>query len=250
MTFEDCQENDIVSLTLKNDGKKVTIQSKIINVVDNCLVVEPFKINNSILDIPKNIDMEMLVIPEGDVPYMWQRVEVDLRLYHDNNVHVIKSKLPGVRMNRRSAFRLFIGTYAKTTNAGPGGNAKSEPFNAQIKDISNSGFAILVDKDIEISMHSKITVEYLDQSMQKYFELSGRVIRKCEQDPYMLYGCILDKRYPDLETYINQKQMALRPNASRAKKNEISSKGLNTSEDKMEIGNRNPYEVNPLLKTD
>lgn len=249
MTFDDCQSEDIVSLTLKNDGKKFTITSKIINVIDNCLVVEPFKVNNAILDIPKNIDMEMLVIPEGDVPYMWQRVEVDLRLYHDENVHVIKSKLPGVRMNRRSNFRLFIGSFAKMNNSGTSGSAKSDPFNVTLKDISNSGFAILVDKSIEISMHSKLTVEYLDQPMQKYFELSGRVIRKAEQDPYTLYGCILDKRYPDLENYINQKQMALRPNANRNKKNEISAKGLNTAESKLEIGSRNPYESNPLLKT-
>lgn len=245
MTFEDCQADDIISLTLKNDGKKFTTTSKIINVIDGCLVVEPFKFNNAILEIPANIDIEMLVIPEGDVPYMWQRVSVELKLYHDENVHVIKSKLPGVRMNRRGNYRLFLGSFAKMSDG-----ASQQPFNVTLKDVSNSGFAILVDKSIEIPLHSKITVEYLDQPMQKYFELAGRPIRKLEQDPYMLYGCILDRRYPELENYITQKQTSLRPNSRKKQsdKHEISSDGLSTSDSKLEI-KRNPYESNPLLKT-
>lgn len=211
MTFEDCQAGDMVCLTLKSEEKKLNLNSKIINVVDNCLVVEPFKMNDAIIDFPPKLDIEMLVIPgEGQVPYMWQKVTVALKLYHDENAHIIKSKLPGVRMNRRANFRLFVGGSAKLQNFGP------HPVNITLKDVSNSGFAIIVDDTTQIPLHTKITVEFVDNSMQKYFELSGRPIRKVEMEKkQVLYGCILDKRYSELENYINQKQMASRPNARK-----------------------------------
>ena len=193
---------------------KLDMESKIINIVEGCLVVEPFRLNNAILDFPKGMDIELMVVPPDDVPYVWKRVEVAMKVYHDTNVHVIKTRLPGIRMNRRSNFRVFIGTPSKITNI------TEKPINTTLKDVSNNGFAILTDKKTDIPLHTKITVEYLDQEMQKYFELSGRPVRKLEQEQNILYGCILDKRYPELENYINQKQLSMRPNSQRGKKNE------------------------------
>lgn len=211
MTFEDCQQGDRISITLKSGGKKLNFESTIINIVDGCLVVEPFLMNNAILDFPMNVEIEMLVIPsKGDVPFLWQRVYVSRKVYHEKNVHIIQSKLPGIKMNRRGNYRLFVGAFAKITDLG------DKPINITLKDVSNSGFAVITDKSLDIPLHTKFTVEYLDNAMQKYFELSGRPIRKMEiEREQVVYGCILDKRYPELEGYITQKQMALRPNAKK-----------------------------------
>lgn len=212
MTFEDCQPGDKVCLTLKSAGKKLNMESSIINIVDNCLVVEPFKMNNAILDFPKNIEIEMMVVPSaGDVPYLWQRVFVSMKVYHEQNVHIIQSKLPGIKMNRRGNFRVFLGNYAKLSNV------SENPINITLRDLSSGGFAFLTDKSVDIPLHAKVTVEYSDQSMQKYFELSGRPIRKVEQETNILYGCILDRRNPELDNYLNQKQMSTRPNANKNK---------------------------------
>lgn len=208
-TFEDTQKGDLVSITIHNGDNKMTMESHIINIVDNCLVVEPFLVEGAILNFPPNMDIEMMVVHPESTPLYWQKVNIVIKLYHEQNCHVIMSKLPGVKLNRRNNFRVFVGSNCKMTGA------TKEPINVTLKDISNSGFAVLVNKDVEIDLHKKISVEYTDNSFQKFFELSGRPIRKAEINNQTLYGCILDRKYPDLEGYLTQKQMEKRPNRKK-----------------------------------
>lgn len=78
--------------------------------------------------------------------------------------------------------------------------------------MSNGGFAVLLNKDTELDLHKKITIQYADHENKKYFELSGRPVRKAEFETHNVYGCMLDRRYPNLENYLAQKQMEHRPN--------------------------------------
>lgn len=209
MTFEDTSVGDLVKITIHNDNKKLGLESKIIHIVDNCLVVEPFVVNNTMLSFPKNMEIELIVVHNEQTPYYWQRVQVLNKIYHEQNCHVITSNLPGIKYNRRSNFRVPINATVKMIGLG------DSPISVILKDISNSGFALLLDKDTKLDLHKQVTIEYLDREHQKYFELSGRAIRKVEIEHYMLFGFILDRRYPDLENYLAQKQMENRPNRRR-----------------------------------
>ena len=209
MTFEDTFPGDLVSITVHNNGKKLNLESKLVTVVDNCLVVEPFQMNDAIINFPNSVDIEMMVVHQTETPLYWQKVNVTTKLYHDKNHHVITSKLPGVKMNRRASFRVYIGQSVKLNGV------KEDAINCTLRDISSTGFSVLVTKDINIELHKKIMAEYSDRSMNKYYELSGRPVRKLETGNYMCYGCVLDKRNPDLESYLTQKQLANRPNARK-----------------------------------
>lgn len=209
MTFEDLNEGDLVSLTAGEGKNKMTFQSKIIKIIDNSIVIDPILVDNILLKFPANIPVEMMVIQPQATPIFWQKVAVNVKIYHEKNVHVITSKLPGVKLNRRSCFRVPIGASVKM-NGGP-----KENMNVTLKDISSSGFAVMTDKDIKLEMHKKISVEYMDNSLKKFFELSGRPIRTAEINNYNVYGCILDGRYSELDSYLNQKQMENRPNRKK-----------------------------------
>lgn len=210
MKFEDCEPGAAISITLNNDGKKFPMSSKIITIIDDSLVVEPFKLNDAIVEFNARIEIELMVIRPNDVPYYWQRVVINRKIYHDKEVHVITSRLPGVKMNRRHSFRVFIGNSVKMTGA------SEDAMNVVLHDLSTGGFSIEVPKDIEIPMHSKVVVEYSDNAMKKYYELGGRPIRKLEMERFTIYGCILDNRNTgDLQNYLNEKQLQHRPNKKK-----------------------------------
>ena len=227
MTFNDTQVGDIVNITVSNNDKELTMESSILAIVDNCLVVNPFTVNGVMLDFPKNLDIKMLVLHPDTTPYFWQKISIDKKVYHEKDVHVITSKFPGVKMNRRNNFRVYIGANVLLSGVNEG-----KPIKATLKDISNSGFAVLVPTDLELGLHQKISFEYSDTAFKKYFELSGRPIRKAESDSYNLYGCILDKRYPDLENYLAQKQMENRPNRKKQDDNDKNNSKNNSDKNK------------------
>lgn len=206
MTFEDIESGNTIVLTISNGERQATLNSRVINVIDGSLLCDPFESNGGIVNFPANLDIEMMVVRDNDVPLYWQRVHVDQQKYHERTCHVIKTNLPGIKYNRRSSFRVPLTAPVKlevTTDS---------VISATLKDLSTSSYSILVDKNKELELHKKICVQYTDQPNQKYFELTGRPVRKTELQNYNLYGCIMDKRYPELDGYLAQKQLETRRN--------------------------------------
>lgn len=213
MTFQDAAVGNMVSLNISNQDGKIQLTSRITNIIEQSLIIEPLTVDGAIVTIPNNVDIELLVVRgDGEVPLYWQKIRIEQKTYHDQEVHVITSKLPGVRFNRRSSFRVSIGAQIKVSGIG------KEPMNLNLRDLSANGFSLMVPKDLEIEFHKKISMEYLDRKNQKFFELGGRPIRKSELNGMMVYGGVLDKRNPELEAYLAQKQMENRPNAGERKK--------------------------------
>ncbi len=199
MTFNDTEQGDAITITVHSGNKKLSLDSKIINIIDDSLVVEPFVVNGTMLTFPPQLDIELLVIRQ--TPYFWQKVTINPIVYHDQNCHVITTKLPGIKFNRRNNFRVFIGEMGQLVDN------KGEKYPIIVKDLSNSGFAFTIKKDIEIEMQKLVTLSFTDKEQQRYFELVGRPIRRYEVENSMVYGCILSKRYMELENYLAQKQM-------------------------------------------
>lgn len=209
MTFEDTQVGDLIVITVHVQNKKVSLESKIKNIIDNSLIAEPFMVNKSVLNFQRNMEIEMMVVHPNSTPIYWQKVYVDLKPYHDENCHIITTNLPGIKMNRRSNFRVYIGQNVKVIGIG------DQPIQAELKDLSIKNCTLLINKDIEVEVHKRLTLEYLDIKTQKYFELSGRPVRKQEFERYNAYGVILEKGSADLENYLTQKQMENRPNSKK-----------------------------------
>ena len=210
MTFEDLEQGNQISLTLSNERGKMQIFTKIENIVDNSLVIPPLMYEGMPINLTGHYDAEMLVVRgEGEVPIYWQKVIIEKKIYHDQDCNVITSKLPGVRLNRRSCFRVGIASQIKVAGIG------DEPRNVMLKDLSANGFSITVPKDLEIEFHKKLLMEYVDHRNQKTFELGGRPIRRNEMNGMAVYGGVLDRRSSELESYLTQKQMENRPNAKR-----------------------------------
>ena len=173
-----------MSITIANARTNISLNSNIVFVENNQLYVEPFVYEGAILNFDSaNVTISMIAYEEEKTPYLWQVVHIAKETRDNTTYHVISSNLSGVKINRRENFRLFLGIDATATLMG------GKPFQVVVKDISCSGFAVLVDMNSPVSVHKNdiMQLEFVDKSFEEDFVLQGRVVRMDKTDKYLLY---------------------------------------------------------------
>ena len=201
-----------MSITIANARTNISLNSNIVFVEDNKLYVEPFVYEGAILNFDStNVSISMIAYEEEKSPYLWQIVHIAKEVRDNTTYHVISSNLSGVKINRRENFRLFLGIDATATLMG------GRPIQVIVKDISSSGFAVLVDMNNPISVHKNdiMQLEFSDKAFEEDFVLHGRVVRMDKTDKYLLYGCRLVSENPAIDKYIANKQLENRVNAKK-----------------------------------
>lgn len=204
-----------MSITIANARTNISLNSNIVFVEDNKLYVEPFVYQGAVLNFDSaNVTISMIAYEEEKSPYLWQVVHIVKETRDNVSYHVISSNLSGVKINRRENFRLFLGFDGTATLMG------GQPFDVVVKDISSSGFAVLVDMNKPISVHKNdiMQLEFVDKTFDEDFVLTGRVVRMDKTDKYFLYGCRLATENPTIDKYIANKQLENRVNSARKNK--------------------------------
>lgn len=204
-----------MSITIANARTNISLNSNIVFVEDNKLYVEPFVYEGAVLNFDSaNVTISMIAYEEEKSPYLWQVVHIAKEVRDNTPYHVISSNLSGVKINRRENFRLFLGIEGTATLMG------GKPFDVLVKDISSSGFAVLVDMNKPINVHKNdiMQLEFVDVTFNEDFILNGRVVRMDKTDKYLLYGCRMVTENPVIDKYIANKQLENRVNSARKNK--------------------------------
>lgn len=201
-----------MSITIANARTNISLNSNIVFVEDNKLYVEPFVYEGAVLNFDSaNVTISMIAYEEEKSPYLWQVVHIAKEVRDNTPYHVISSNLSGVKINRRENFRLFLGIEGTATLMG------GKPFDVLVKDISSSGFAVLVDMNKPINVHKNdiMQLEFVDATFNEDFVLNGRVVRMDKTEKYLLYGCRMVTENPVIDKYIANKQLENRVNSAR-----------------------------------
>jgi len=204
-----------MSITISNQQSQMTLNSEIAFVNGDKLYVTPFEHNGVILNFNSGaVAISMIAYQEEKTPFLWKIVHINRETVDGVNYHVITSEVSGVKINRRENFRVFIGIDGKATILG-----KDVPFDVMIKDVSESGFAILVDltSQVKINKNEAVMIDFYDKTIDERFNLTGRVVRAEVTERYVLYGCRLLKDTGIMRKYIANKQLANRVNSNRKK---------------------------------
>ena len=202
-----------MSITISNQQSSMTLNSDIAFVEGDKLYVTPFEHNGVILNFNSNaVVISMIAYQEEKTPFLWKIIHIARENIDGVNYHVITSDVAGVKINRRENFRVFIGIDGKATILG-----KEVPFDVMIKDVSESGFAILVDitSEIKINKNEAVMIDFYDKVVDERFTLTGRVVRAEMAERYVLYGCRLLKDNDLMRRYIANKQLANRVNSKK-----------------------------------
>ena len=202
-----------MSITISNQQSSMTLNSDIAFVNGDKLYVTPFEHNGVILNFNSSaVAISMIAYQEEKTPFLWKLVHIARESIDGVHYHVITSDVIGVKINRRENFRVFIGIDGKATILG-----KEVPFDVMVKDVSESGFAILVDitSDVKINKNEAVMIDFYDKDVDEKFTLTGRVVRAEATERYILYGCRLLKNNNLMRRYIANKQLAHRVNSKK-----------------------------------
>lgn len=202
-----------MSITISNQQSSMTMNSDIAFVNGDKLYVTPFEHNGVILNFNSGaVVVSMIAYQEEKTPYLWKIVHISRENIDGINYHVITSEVAGVKVNRRENFRVFVGLDGKASILG-----KDVPFDVMVKDVSESGFAILVDmtSTVKINKNEAVMVDFYDAEVDEKFTLTGRVVRAEVLEKFILYGCRLLKDNDLMRRYIANKQLAHRVNSMR-----------------------------------
>lgn len=155
-----------------------------------------------------SVHVDAYFYPGDSAPIVFRNVKIIVYKDKSENVfYVITTNSPSVIVNRREAFRLFVG---RDIVVQKGFNRSAN--DAILKDISSSGFSIIVDpKVVEYELFQTIHTVFndeIEELCQKYsFQLYGIIVRKEEcENGKIVYGCKLNQAVRGLEAYITLKE--------------------------------------------
>ena len=137
---------------------------------------------------------------ENKSPMVWKGVGVACVHEKSGSFYKITASGEGFEINRRGAFRLFVGISGV---AQLGINRKA--VDVIVKDVSENGFSFVSSEDIENVINMPVRLVFND--FNKNYSLMGIIVRKVIiNETKVLYGCQLSVNNSQLEQYINQKQ--------------------------------------------
>lgn len=204
MKLQEIEEGSSISITVKRDDTSADFPSEVYRVFADCILVNLFEHNGEIISFEgENLLIEMVVIKPGEPPYFFKNVKITREMYEDKYYHCIRTGTIGVRLNRRNAFRAFIGEEGAALEV-PG----NRRVDALVKDLSSTGIGILINKNekfhFDIGQH--LEVIFKDSLISTTIDVVARVVRIEEKETDFLYGCVFSKPYPQVNRYVAAKQ--------------------------------------------
>lgn len=206
MKIYEIEEGMEVSLVVLYEEKTLNFKSTCVGIKGKDILVAALRLDGKVLNLEtgNNIKVGVMIPQEKDKPIMWPDCGVKMVVAKNNVLMKISNKFDAKEVNRRDNFRLSIGGPAK----GRIGRNK-EALQMILRDVSYSGFAVLIEEHTDYEIGSKIRVVYKDADLQTMLDLEGKIVRLEERNGRKLLGCKLDFPNPILGKYIGEKQQRI-----------------------------------------
>jgi len=195
--------NVLIQITINKN--KLEFASKVMARDDKFVFIDVIRNNGNVMGISgEGVAVDIMLIRPDKSPIVWKNVYTELVSIKEGTVYKIKAFTEGINMNRREAFRLFVGISGV---AQVGANRKA--VNVIVKDVSETGYSFVSSFDIQnISVGTPVRLVFADLGIN--FSLMGIMVRKVTlSEDKILYGCSLSIKNAGLAKYINNKQRQL-----------------------------------------
>ncbi len=184
MTAADLELEHSVELEVMMNGKKTTLLSAVELVLNQTVLLTPIQVNEKLVGFPPNCTVNLLYIGENQV-FCWKNVVVKAVKYEKNIYHSVELAGDAEILNRRGAYRVYIGEQMTLTAFSADG---PKNYYVNLKDISETGMAFFSKEEFDVGRTVRLTL-----SIKKGMELplSSQIIRiqEFENRQDKLYGC-------------------------------------------------------------
>lgn len=203
MLLQEMPEDNKLIIELSMNGQKYEFPSQVIRKINQNVLIEPVRINGKVLSFNSSsggVTVSIFMIRDDKPPMLWKGVAVNSVREEGGTFYKITANGEGFEVNRRGAFRLFIGISGV---AQLGTNRKA--VDVIVKDVSENGFSFVGSEDIDNVINMPVRLVFAD--FNQNYSLMGIIVRKVViGESKIVYGCKLGVRNANLEQYISQKQ--------------------------------------------
>ena len=203
-------------------GQKITMKAKIgsevvefeITVQDtlpkkHTILTDVVMKNDKVISFQaKNLIVDLLVSLSDSAPLVFKNVKVVLSKDKDGRfLYAISTIAEAKVLNRRENYRVFIGKEIIVR-----GGSNHTAYEAVLKDISSTGFAITINNNVAEFNDKQILHTVLNDRIEEVgqnysFHLYGIIVRKEEvENDLVVYGCKLKTYVPGLNNYLMVKE--------------------------------------------
>ena len=128
-----------ISISVRRGAGSVNLKAVPVGVWGDALYVQPIMFKKSMLSFDaRDLIIRMLAIRENMVPYYWRSVIITKERFEGKVCHCIRSKSPGVKLNRRSSSRVNLGVFGEIDYM------NLSRVRVTIKDISATGISFQI----------------------------------------------------------------------------------------------------------
>lgn len=200
-TINDIKTDDVVEIEILYKGKRKVFPSVVKEFVDDAVLIAPIMSGTKAVGFPEEIKMRFSVVVKG-TPFVWNDPKIRLVKYAGNMYHMVSLSGEGNYVNRRQAYRQYVGEEMPITLTRQDG--ARDVMTVLVKDLSETGVGIVSDvmMDLDDSIRLRISDEGFLMSI-------NAVIVRIQEDKDKrdrVYGCQFTDKVPKLAQYIMQIQ--------------------------------------------
>lgn len=204
MKLTDMESAHSVELEILHDGRKTTLLTSVEAILKNSVLLTPIHIDGKIVGFPSKYTVNLLYPEDGQV-FCWSNITVKAVRHRTHLYHMVELHDHAEVLNRRGAYRVFIGEKMNMLRLTANGAQLHEVF---VRDISETGTCFMSKTDFTIGRNLRLLLRFKSGN-----ELSLRcqVIWKREnpnRKTTYLYGCRFTEKSKLLNGYLMNIQQA------------------------------------------
>lgn len=201
MHLNELDNGENIKYQIKIKNNLFEFDGRVLGSNKSGLLLSPVSVNGRVFRFD-NTDTSLSIIYgyENELPIIWENVTCQTITFDTRKIYRVSETSEGVQYNRRGAFRLniMVNCVVKMCN-----DTKIEV--AKLRDVSKTGFSVILDKDISDTINTGIRVMFTDDGED--INISGMVVRKASySNGRVLYGCRLMHNGNNFDSYMSNKQ--------------------------------------------
>lgn len=198
MKFTDFEMTHSVELEILHEGRKTILLTSVEGIINRSVLLTPIHLDGKIVGFPPKYTVNFLY-PEDNQVYCWSDITVKAVRYQNQTYHCVDLPNTAYVLNRRGAYRVYIG---ENMNIYQFGRAGAQLHEVLVRDISETGMCFMSKEDFGIGR----TIRLHLRSKNGYdFSMNAQLLWKRENPNRMstyIYGCKFMDRNKLLSRYL------------------------------------------------
>lgn len=198
MRITDFEITHSIELEIYYDGRKTTLLTSVEGIINNTVLLTPIHLDGKIVGFPSHLTVNLLYPEEGHL-YCWSNISVKAVRYHGEIYHSVELLNNAVLLNRRGAFRVYIGEtrfiYHRT-------HTDTKMYEILLRDISESGMCYMSKDHFEVGKSVHLILRL---ASGHELTLRAKILWKREnpnRSTTFLYGCKFTEKNKLLSSYL------------------------------------------------